>query len=183
MAPTDLFCFQALFFSYLEGIQDSPEENYNEGRASIKKCTKGLIFASTPHRGADPAHWPAMATRLAKFIQKDCSDKLVNALQRGSDVAEILQSNFAKIIKSFGIYTLFEELPYPGIGTIVEKDSAVFAWQYETVIKIHANHSDMVKFSDSRDNNYKTGFKKVIAEMIRDRIEKRASAEIGTRPN
>lgn len=172
--------FQALSFSYLEGVERNTE--INEERAAIKDCTKGLTFANTPHRGADPAHWPAMASKLAKFTPKDCSDKLVQSLVRGSDVAERLQSNFKDIIRSFAVYTLFEELRYPGVGIVVEKDSALFGHS-ETTIPIHANHSDMVKFSDRTDNNYKKGFRNVISNIVRNKIERRASAEHGMHPD
>lgn len=61
---------------------------------------------------------------------------------------------------------------YDGLNgmQIVEKDSALIGWR-ETQILIHANHSDMVKFSNAAENDYKQ-IKYVIREIITDNIER-----------
>ena len=77
------------------------------------------MFAGTPHQGSDKAKWAATATQLAWFIQKDQSTKLLDALERGSDVLETLQDNFKNILEGFAVYTLIEEIPYPKIGKVL----------------------------------------------------------------
>ncbi|RTE70300.1 hypothetical protein BHE90_015307 [Fusarium euwallaceae] len=59
------------------------------------------------------------------------------------------------------ITCFFEELPLVGVGLVVTKDSATF--EGYTPLSIHANHSNMVKFSSDRD----TGFKRVAGELMR----------------
>lgn len=154
----------ALFLSYLEGVKEAPAAG-DKTIAAIKWFTKGVLFAGTPHRGADKARWATTATNLAWFIQKDHSSQLLDTLKRGSEVLERLQYNFRDILQSFAIYTLLEELGYPKIGKIVENDSAVIGW-HEKEILMHANHSDMIKFSSQRENDYKK-VRNIIREIIR----------------
>ena len=119
-----------------------------------------------------------MATSLAKLIKKDYSAQLVEALRRGSQVAERQQREFADIMTDFAVYSLFETVNYPGIGIIVKKDSALFGW-HETEIPVHENHSEMVKFKSAKDKEYKK-FKDAIGDIVRSRIARRTSGEYGT---
>ncbi|KAL2044672.1 hypothetical protein N7G274_002446 [Stereocaulon virgatum] len=168
----------ALFLSYLEGRREAPA-SINPRLAAIRMCTQGILFAGTPHQGSDKAKWAATATKLAWFIQKDQSTRLLDALERGSDVLETLQDNFKNILEGFAVYTLIEEIAYPKIGKIVEKDSARIGW-HEIEVLIHANHSDMVKFASATDNDYKK-VKYCIREIIVDRIQS-AGAEFHALP-
>lgn len=83
--------------------------------AAIKRSTKGVLFAGTPHRGADKTKWASIALNLAKFIQKDHSRVLIDSLERGDEVLERLQKPFSYILRDFALYTLLEELEYPKI--------------------------------------------------------------------
>lgn len=55
----------------------------------------------------------------------------------------------------------FEELPLPGVGKVVSRDSATLAGHNS--ISIHGNHSNMVKFASAEEN----GFKRVLGELVR----------------
>lgn len=154
----------ALFLSYLEGVKEAPAAG-DKTIAAIKWSTMGVLFAGTPHRGADKAMWATTATNLAWFIQKDHSTQLLDTLKRGSEVLERLQYHFKDILQSFAIYTLLEEIGYPKIGKVVEKDSAVIGW-HEKEILMHANHSDMIKFSSQTENEYRK-VRNIIREIIR----------------
>ena len=142
--------------------------------AAIKRSTKGVLFAGTPHRGADKAKWASIATNIAKFVQKDQSGELLDSLKRGDEVLERLQKPFSYILRDFALYTLLEELEYPKIGKvrvscevpyvsyrglskaqIVEKDSAVLGDRDEKQYLIHGDHSSMIKFSSREDEGYK----------------------------
>ena len=169
-----------LFLSYLEGVKEAPAFG-DEGVAAIKRSTKGILFAGTPHRGVDKAKWAMTATKLARFIQKDHSTQLLRSLERGSEVLERMQYSFKDILQSFAIYTLLEELGYPKVGKIVEKDSAVIGW-HEKEIMIHANHGDMVKFSNQNDNNYKK-IRNIIREIIRNRVVREGRRVGNTSPS
>ncbi|KAG8411882.1 hypothetical protein J3458_015177 [Metarhizium acridum] len=68
----------------------------------------------------------------------------------------------------------YEELPMPVVGKVVPKNSATL--EGYNAISIHANHSDMVKFSSEDDN----GYRRVLGELdrwykwIRDPATRRA---------
>lgn len=153
--------------SYREGVRQA-REGVDQRLAAIKSSTKGVLFAGTPHRGADKAKWAVTATNLAWFIQKDYSSEMLSTLKRGSEVLDRLQDSFKDILEHFAVYTLLEDLGYPKIGKIVEKDSAIIGW-HEKEIHIHANHCDMVKFSESTENDYKK-VRTALREIIKDRI-------------
>ncbi|KAL9124352.1 MAG: hypothetical protein Q9217_006313, partial [Psora testacea] len=142
----------ALFRSYLEYVAEAPSK---DRCAAIERSTIAVIFAGTPHRGADKAKWAGMATKLASLLQKDHSSYLSDALKRGSETLEVLQDWFKKIQDNFYVFTFVEELPCPKIGHIVEPESAVINCQHEKRRMIHANHMEMVRFDDGNCNEYK----------------------------
>ena len=105
---------KALSHSHYQGI----EKDGDATLATIKRSTKGVLFAGTPHRGADKAKWASMAKNLAKFLQKDLSGKMIETLKRGDEVLDRLQDRFKYILRDFALYTLLEELEYPKIGKV-----------------------------------------------------------------
>ncbi|KAH8748169.1 Alpha/Beta hydrolase protein [Hyaloscypha sp. PMI_1271] len=144
-------------------VKDALTQSYNESRAervlkpkiaSIKSKTLGVIFAGTPHRGADKAKWGKIATNIATIVLKDNNSALVGALCRGSETLERLQNDFARVIDSLRIYTFFEDYRYPKIGKIVDNDSASLAAAHEHKQVLPGNHSDMIKFSRKDDSGY-----------------------------
>ena len=108
---------KALFLSYRESHRRR-HENYDPRIASLQTSTKGVIFAGTPHRGSDQTHWLTYGTRLARLLHKSQSPELVDALKQGSWVLETLQDEFQDILEDFVVYSLFEELSYPGVGMV-----------------------------------------------------------------
>ena len=152
----------------MESVKEPASADYDEEKAAIISSTKGILFAGTPHRGTDNAKWLTTANKLASYIQGGDTTRLSRSLERGSEVAEKLQSEFRDIAQRFAIYSLFESYDYPRIGIIVPKDSALLGW-HETETLIDANHSEMVKFAKATDNNYKI-FKQIIQKIIRFRI-------------
>ncbi|KAF6230785.1 hypothetical protein HO173_010901 [Letharia columbiana] len=177
----------ALFMSYREGVKEA-RESVDKRLAAIKSSTKGVLFAGTPHRGADKAKWAATATTGVVFKKGlFCRNKVpsllpatcwnnhliceggLNTLKRGSEVLERLQDSFRDILEHFGVYTFVEDVGYPKVGRIVEKDSAIIGW-HEKEYHMHANHYDMVKFTSDKENDYKK-VKFTIREIIKDRIE------------
>ena len=134
---------------------------------SISIYTKGIMFLGTPHSGSWMADWakiPASALGLVKSTNKS----LLKILETDDQLLESIQIDFLSMLRSLSsngvllqVTCFFEELPLPGIGKIVSKESATFAGY--TPISIHANHSDMVKFASAEE----TGFKRVVAELVR----------------
>lgn len=154
--------------SYREGVKEA-REGVDKRLAVIQSSTKGVLFAGTPHRGADKAKWAATATTLAWYLQKDPSKEVLNTLKRGSEVLERLQDSFRDNLEHFGVYTFVEDVGYPKVGRIVEKDSAIIGW-HEKEYHMHANHCDMIKFASDKENDYKK-VRFAIREIIKDRIE------------
>ena len=111
---TRAILLKALYYSHYHGIDNGGDKML----ATIKRSTKGVLFAGTPHRGADKARWASIAKYLAIFLQKDRSGKLIDSLKRGDEVLERLQRTFCFILRDFALYTLYEELEYPKIGKV-----------------------------------------------------------------
>uniref|UniRef100_A0A0D2Y9C8 NACHT-NTPase sigma domain-containing protein n=1 Tax=Fusarium oxysporum (strain Fo5176) TaxID=660025 RepID=A0A0D2Y9C8_FUSOF len=135
-----------------------------------------------------PNPWPAelLPSRLAKarlltygydaFGGIICKTALIISRQSpeshlrqiNNQYLEFIQTSFLSMIhdlletgRPLQITCFFEELPMPGVGTIVSKESA--SLEGYSAFSIHANHSDMVKFGSASEN----GFKRLLGELVR----------------
>ncbi|KAG8168388.1 hypothetical protein KVR01_001137 [Diaporthe batatas] len=143
---------------------------------SIFDCTKGIMFLGTPHRGSWMAHWatiPASAFGIIKSTNKS----LLKVLKTDNDYLRSIQNRFWSMVREqqkagrdLEVTCFFEELPMSMVGTVVFKDSATL--ESYNAISVHANHSNMVKFSSVEDN----GFKRLLGELIRWESQIRNSA-------
>jgi hypothetical protein len=141
---------------------------------NIFDYTKGIVFMGTPHKGSWMAEWaevPAKALGLVKSTNKS----LLEILEPNDQLIEAIQLDFLSMIRALResdrplresvwpieVTCFFEELPLPGIGVVVSKDSATF--ESHKPLSIHANHSDMTKFSSADE----TGFKRLVGELAR----------------
>ena len=103
---------------------------------SISIHTKGIMFLGTPHGGSWMADWariPASALGLVKSTNKS----LLKILETDDQLLESIQIDFLSMLRSLSsngvvlqVTCFFEELPLPGIGKIVSKESATFYWLY-----------------------------------------------------
>ncbi|KAF4468130.1 hypothetical protein FALBO_5005 [Fusarium albosuccineum] len=153
-----LVCKEAILLS-----RNNPERHLQ----GIFDYTKGIIFLGTPHRGSWMADWasiPASALGLIKSTNKT----LLKTLQTDDTYLKSVQVRFWDMVREqqntgrdLGVTCFFKELPLPGVGLVVPKDSATLEGYNH--ISIYANHSNMVKF-DSADNN---GFKGLLGELTR----------------
>lgn len=152
----------------------------------------------TPHRGSNKAKWASIATNLAAVIMKDHNDKVVDALNRGAETLERIQTGFSKILITLPVWSFFENHQYEKIGKvlklklareladshanqslaqIVDDDSASLGFPQEEKGWIDANHSNMVKFDSLQD----AGFKRVafgITSLIDDGLEARQNEAV-----
>lgn len=80
----------------------------------------GIVFLGTPHRG------------FAAAVLKDHNDKVIEALSRGAETLERVQTGFSRILISLPVYTLFEDRQYEKIGKvrgeIVLRESSLTGW-------------------------------------------------------
>jgi hypothetical protein len=153
-----LVCKQAILLS-----RHNPEIHLR----GIFNCTVAIAFMGTPHKGSWMADWasiPASALGLVKSVNKS----LLEILQTNSQALELLQADFWSMIRERQkagqppeVTCFFEELPLPGIGTIVSKESATL--EGYNSLSIHANHPGMVRFASTEEN----GFKRLLGELLR----------------
>nr|AAS80314.1 SesB [Fusarium haematococcum] len=153
-----LVCKEAILLS-----RNNPEPHLR----GIFDCTKGIVFLGTPHRGSWMADWasiPASALGIVKSI----NNSLLEILETDNKYLQSVQDRFWSMVREqqnagrdLGVMCFFEELPLSGVGKVVSKDSATL--ESYSAISIHANHSNMVKFSSVDDN----GFKRLLGELIR----------------
>ncbi|VZH88751.1 unnamed protein product, partial [Fusarium fujikuroi] len=153
-----IVCKTALIISH-----QSPESHLGQ----ISNCTRGIAFLGTPHRGSWAADWakiPAWALGQVKSTNRS----ILDVLQINNQYLEFIQTSFLSMLRDLDkkgrplqISCFFEELPMPGIGTIVSKESA--SLEGYSVFSIHANHSDMAKFGSAEES----GFKRLLGELVR----------------
>jgi len=122
---------------------------------------------------ADWARIPASALGVVKSTNKS----LLNILETDDKYLQSIQDRFWSMVREqqkagrdLEVTCFFEELPLSVVGRVVSKDSATL--ESYNAISIHANHSNMVKFSSVDDN----GFKRLLGELIRWESQIRNSA-------
>ncbi|MCJ1271835.1 hypothetical protein MMC22_011740 [Lobaria immixta] len=134
---------------------------------NILSCTRGMIFLGTPHMGSTLA-WPELLAKLVSIV-KQTNSQILEVLQHESEVLARIQKEFHSMIRaradnchpSIAITCFYEQLPLPGIGEVVPKNSAILPAY--TSIGIYDNHVGMTKFEAADD----PGFKSVAGELHR----------------
>ncbi|KAF1995240.1 hypothetical protein P154DRAFT_445974 [Amniculicola lignicola CBS 123094] len=154
-----LVCEDALVIA-----QQRPEKHLRQ----VLNCTRGILFIGTPHHGSGLAHW---AESLAKSIGllKQTNPEILNVLRRESEVLERVQGGFHTMLRTraqegslpIEMTCFYEELPLPGVGLVVPKDSAILPGNIS--IGIRSNHMEMTKFDDLNH----PGFISVAGELRR----------------
>ncbi|KAM7208426.1 sesB-related regulatory, partial [Rhypophila decipiens] len=154
-----LVCEDALVTS-----RQRPEQHLQ----NILHSTCGIIFLGTPHHGAGLARWAELLSRSIGLV-KQTNSNIVEVLRRDSEVLARIQDSFHTMIMArskeglppIEITCFYEELPLPGVGFVVPKDSAILPGYIP--IGIHGNHRDMAKFTGPDD----PGFMAVCGELRR----------------
>ncbi|KAI0543744.1 hypothetical protein F4679DRAFT_567608 [Xylaria curta] len=137
---------------------------------NLYNMTEGIMFLGTPHAGAWMARWAKITVDVFGIL-KSTNPSLLDALQTRNELLHSLNQDFLTLLrtlregpengKKINVICFFEAYGYPGIGQIVPKESATFA--FDLPISINANHSEMVKFTTTNDD----GFQSVVAELAR----------------
>ncbi|KAK0617700.1 Alpha/Beta hydrolase protein [Immersiella caudata] len=125
----------------------------------IFKCTKGIIFMGTPHRGAWMVKWAKVPVKVLGMV-KSTNVGLLKALGSGEELLESIQQDFGHLLQRMSISKtpieitcFYEELTMSPTGqTVVSRDSATIP-NYNA-ISIHANHREMVWFDTREDRGF-----------------------------
>ena len=77
----------------------------------IFKCTSGVVFFGTPHRGSGTAGLGHLVAGIAKIAMRQPNSHLINSLDQESDVLEHQRASFASISSKMSLVCLYEEEP------------------------------------------------------------------------
>lgn len=153
-----LVCKKAILLS-----RGNPEAHLR----GIFNCTKGIIFMGTPHKGSWMAKWASLPAS-ALSLMKSTNTSLLKILKTDNQLLEDIQNDFLLMIRELRernrrleVTCFYEELPLPGCDKVVSEESATL--EGYNSLSIHANHSDMVRFSSASDN----GFRRLLGELHR----------------
>ncbi|KND92397.1 Protein SERAC1, partial [Tolypocladium ophioglossoides CBS 100239] len=144
--------------------QQRPERHIKQ----ILHSTRGIVFLGTPHHGSGLAHWAKSLARALGLL-KQTNPEILAVLKSDSEVLERIQNGFHTMIRSraqdrlplIEITCFYEELPLPGVGTVVPSHSGILPGYIP--IGIRSNHMDMTKFENEDD----PGFIAVVGELRR----------------
>jgi hypothetical protein len=86
----------------------------------LASLTKLVMFFGTPHRGSSTAGWGEIGTKIASMVKLDSAQHLVSSLKLDSEILDIIQSDFMKLIVAgtFYVHTFQEGRP---INNVVGK--------------------------------------------------------------
>ncbi len=143
---------------------------------SVLEATRGIVFMGTPHKGSSLASW---GNTVAKYLSKvrAVNRKLLRTLEVDSNVWRGVEEEFQQLLQNptysrkIKVFCFYEEQQVRAVGFIVPQDSAILP-QYPNT-SIHANHTDMTKFSGPNDAGYIA-----VSSVLRDWVE-----ELGTVAN
>lgn len=119
-------------------------ENLTDHNSSqIGKHTIGIVFLGTPHRGVDLAPFAKALSNIVQASGKGINTNIIGVLERNSEVLAELEESFTNWYERnrgrFELCCFFEELEFPGVGIVVQRESAIISGRPHG--SIHANHS------------------------------------------
>lgn len=97
--------------------------NLNNDLKKMHSLTKCIMFLGTPHRGSDIASWSEILTKIVRLSLYDTRKKLVSSLRVDSEILEIIQSEFVKMLfkGDFRIHCFQEGRPINAVlGKVVK---------------------------------------------------------------
>ena len=85
----------------------------------IYRCTYGIIFLGTPHRG-DATAWAEILDKMSSFALHKTNTRIIEELKANSPTLLAISKAFARMLadKDVHIASFVEELPMPGAGLV-----------------------------------------------------------------
>ncbi|CZR62802.1 uncharacterized protein PAC_12699 [Phialocephala subalpina] len=133
---------------YLTAGQALRIANNEANFSDIARCTKGILFFGTPHRGATAAKWLSLVTDIAATAYDKPRSAFVDVLEPNSQDLMDVSEDFRSIATRYALITFVEQDIFDNIGSvIVEKHSAVMELAHEEVMMLSGNHLSLCKFT------------------------------------
>ena len=128
---------------------------------SIFVSTYAILFFGTPHLGVDTTTW--LATSRSKSLLAEPrpqeESQLLNAIGKDCETLQAITEQFTHLMKQFRMFFLWEEEETKSAcrkGYVVEESSAAPILDHTERAGIHANHAQMVQFSNTETSSYRT---------------------------
>ena len=148
---------------------------YNRHLKTIRICTKGIIFLSTPHQSTQEISFGKAIGHLFSIAQS--RGKPLTSLATVCDMLELQLGQFKSICTDFSIYYCYERRPTrnplgddfvsiqqkasyceANLKQIISQASAImgsFTKDDSYCVELDKDHLNMVKYQSSKDPNYK----------------------------
>jgi hypothetical protein len=127
-------------------------------RRSIYTSSYAILFLGTPHNGLSTATLSHVAPI---HPERPRVSRIVATLAKNSEVIQNINDDFVPLAKRFQTYYFWEQLESrfgDWMGYVVDEESAAPSSAYAERYGLRADHSQMCKFSDAKDNGFKVIF-------------------------
>ncbi|KAJ4319205.1 hypothetical protein N0V84_006487 [Fusarium piperis] len=126
----------------------------------VRRCTRGVLFLGTPHRGSDLASWGTMLSAMLKAASFGTSTdtQLPKDLEPDSRDLERISQSFKARSAGLRIYSFYETEKMDFMKTVVvNRDSAVLGIPAEKSIPMDGNHRTICRFTRDEEPRFQTG--------------------------
>lgn len=123
--------------------------------------TFAILFFGTPHGSSDKSAWLALRKRPSGVKRNALLNEFrgAQAPEANVQVSRSVDSDFAPLAKQFHLFFFWEQFP-TSLGSrtdyVVSAKSAAPIIDNTEAAGIHADHSNMIKFSSSASSDYRT---------------------------
>ncbi|KAL8720026.1 MAG: hypothetical protein Q9225_003042 [Loekoesia sp. 1 TL-2023] len=128
---------------------------------SIFTSTYAVLFFGTPHRGMEKGSWMPRARwdRVLARARHRKESALLSTVENESETLQAITDQFMPLMKQFHIFFFWEEVKTDNGDEnvyIVEESSAAPIVDNTERAGIHANHAQMIQFSNRTMSSYRT---------------------------
>lgn len=128
---------------------------------SIFTSTYAVLFFGTPHRGTEKGSWLPRARwdRVLARARHRKESALLSTVENESETLQAITDQFMPLMKQFHIFFFWEEVKTDTGDEsvyIVEESSAAPIVDNTERAGIHANHAQMIQFSNRTMSSYRT---------------------------
>ncbi|KAK1989533.1 hypothetical protein LZ30DRAFT_576096 [Colletotrichum cereale] len=138
--------------AFLKAFED---DNY----MLLRKSMSSVLFFGTPHNGSSLAQWGTMTARLLRTASFGTSTnvRLSKDLEPDSRMMALISESFRLKCRNLKVVSCYETQKLNFLNSlrqVVEKNSAVLGFAFETVIPVESDHRAMCRFSDFNEGRF-----------------------------